>query len=140
MAIQCGLCPKHCIIEPGQSGECRIRVNMDGKLAAVTYGHPCATHLDPIEKKPLFHMLPGTSILSIATVGCNLHCKNCQNWQISQCDPENSTAYSLPPEDIPELAQQHNCQAVAYTYTEPAVYYEYALASAIKARAANLKN
>lgn len=138
--VQCGLCPKHCVIGPGESGECRIRVNLDGKLTAVTYGHPCSIHLDPIEKKPLFHMLPGTPILSIATVGCNLHCKNCQNWQISQCNPEKSTAYALPPEDIPALANEHNCRSIAYTYTEPAVYYEYALESSIKAREAGLKN
>lgn len=139
-SLQCGLCPKHCIVEPGQSGECRIRVNLDGKLTAVTYGYPCSVHLDPIEKKPLFHMLPGTSILSIATVGCNLHCKNCQNWQISQCDPENSTAGYLPPEKIPPLAKKQGCGSVAYTYTEPIVYYEYALNSSIKTHAAGLKN
>lgn len=85
-------------------------------------------------------MLPGTPILSIATVGCNLHCKNCQNWQISQCDPEKSSAYRLPPKEIPSLARGHNCRSVAYTYTEPAVYYEYVLDSAIAVREAGLRN
>lgn len=140
MMVQCGLCPKHCVIADGQSGECRIRVNRGGELAAVTYGRPCSVHLDPIEKKPLFHMLPGTPILSIATVGCNLHCKNCQNWQISQRNPEDSSAYRLPPEEIPALARRNKCRSVAYTYTEPAVYYEYARDSAIAVREAGLKN
>ncbi|HOF40727.1 MAG TPA: radical SAM protein, partial [Candidatus Hydrogenedentes bacterium] len=101
MTIQCELCPKNCLIAPGQSGECRIRVNIDGRLVAVTYGRPCAVHVDPIEKKPLFHMLPGSRILSLATVGCNLHCKNCQNWEISQENPEKLAAKELDPGDVP---------------------------------------
>jgi pyruvate formate lyase activating enzyme len=140
MNVQCELCPKNCVIAPGQSGECRIRVNLDGKLVAVTYGHPCAVHVDPVEKKPLFHFLPGTGILSIATAGCNLHCKNCQNWAISQEDPEEIAADLLPPELMPELARKHKCQSVAYTYTDPVAYYEYALDSAIAVHEAGLKN
>jgi pyruvate formate lyase activating enzyme len=140
MSVQCGLCPKHCMIAEGESGECRIRVNIDGRLRAVTYGRPCSVHVDPIEKKPLFHMLPGSTILSIATVGCNLHCKNCQNWQISQCNPESSSSYRLAPEEIPSLASTQNCRSVAYTYTEPAVYYEYALDSARAVHEAGLMN
>jgi pyruvate formate lyase activating enzyme len=140
LIVQCDLCPKRCVIEPGQSGECRIRVNLDGKLVAVTYGHPCALHADPIEKKPLFHFLPGTNSLSLATVGCNLHCKNCQNWEISQQNPEDSQAFSLPPERLPGLASQYACRSVSYTYTDPVVYYEYALDSSLRAREAGLKN
>ncbi len=140
MKVQCELCPKECLIAPGESGECRIRVNLDGKLVAVTYGHPCAVHVDPVEKKPLFHFLPGTRIFSIATVGCNLHCKNCQNWQISQEDPENVIAEPLPPERLPEAAKAYQCKSVAYTYTDPAVYYEYALDGCIKTHEAGLKN
>jgi pyruvate formate lyase activating enzyme len=140
MAIQCTLCPKTCLIKPGQSGECRIRVNIDNELIAVTYGYPCSIHIDPIEKKPLFHFLPGTGILSIATVGCNLHCKNCQNWEISQENPENIAAHNLEPNRLVELAKKLKCQSVAYTYTDPVVYYEYALDSAIQAQAANLRN
>ena len=139
-AVQCDLCPKACIIEPGQSGECRIRVNVDGRLVAVTYGHPCSAHIDPIEKKPLYHFLPGTGILSLATVGCNLHCKNCQNWEISQENPENITAKPLPPDRVPQLAKETGCLSVAYTYTEPIAYYEYTLDSCIKAHEAGLKN
>lgn len=140
MTVQCNLCPKGCIIEPGQSGECRIRVNVDGKLLAVTYGYPCAVHVDPVEKKPLFHFLPATKILSIATVGCNLHCKNCQNWEISQANPEDTPAAQLPPEDVAKLAVQHDCRSVAYTYTDPLVFYEYTLDSSRRVHEAGLRN
>ncbi|NCC50135.1 MAG: AmmeMemoRadiSam system radical SAM enzyme [Spartobacteria bacterium] len=140
MNVQCGLCPKECVIAPGESGECRIRVNIDGKLTAVTYGFPCSVHVDPVEKKPLFHFLPGTGILSLATVGCNLHCKNCQNWEISQQNPEHSTAYPLPPEELPGVALRQHCRSVAFTYTDPVVYYEYALEASQQAHAAGLKN
>ncbi len=140
MIIRCDLCPKRCMIEPGQSGECRVRVNLDGRLLAVSYGHPCTVHVDPIEKKPLFHFLPGTSSLSLATVGCNLHCKNCQNWEISQQNPEEVAASPLPPEKVPQLAVEHGCASVSYTYTDPVVYYEYASDSSIYARHAGLRN
>lgn len=140
MTLQCKLCPKECVIEPGQTGECRIRANIDDRLVATTYGHPCAVHVDPVEKKPMFHFLPGTSILSLATVGCNLHCKNCQNWEISQENPENVSASELPPEQVPSLARKQGCLSVAYTYTEPLVYYEYTLDCAMRAREAGLKN
>lgn len=138
--VQCELCPKGCVIGPGQSGDCRIRVNLDGKLCAVTYGFPASVHVDPMEKKPLFHFLPGTGILSIATVGCNLHCKNCQNWEISQRNPEEVEATPLPPEALPALARRTNCLSVAYTYTDPAAYYEYALDSCRFCREAGLRN
>jgi pyruvate formate lyase activating enzyme len=140
MILQCELCPKLCRIEPGQSGECRIRVNLDGELVAVTYGHPCSVNVDPVEKKPLFHFLPGTGILSIATVGCNLHCKNCQNWEISQANPEDNKAYSLPPEEISAVAKKHLCKSIAYTYSDPVVYYEYTLDCSIRAKEEGLKN
>jgi pyruvate formate lyase activating enzyme len=128
------------MIAPGQSGDCRIRVNVDGKLRAVTYGHPSAVHVDPVEKKPLNHFLPGTSIFSIATVGCNLHCKNCQNWEISQRNPEDASAVHLPPERVAEVARRYRCLSVAYTYTEPLAYYEYTFDSCVKVREAGLKN
>ena len=140
VTVQCELCPKNCIVKPGQSGDCRIRVNIDGKLRGVTYGFPSAVHVDPVEKKPVNHFLPGTQIFSIATVGCNMHCKNCQNWEISQCNPEDASAVHLPPEQIPAAAKQYGCRSVAYTYTDPSVYYEYAFDSCVKAREAGLKN
>ncbi len=139
-AVQCELCPKACLIGEGQRGDCRIRANLGGKLRALTYGHPVAVNLDPIEKKPLNHFLPGTRVLSLATVGCNLHCKNCQNWEISQRDPEDSTAAALAPKEVAALAQRHQCPSVAYTYTEAIAYYEYAFDCAVAVRAAGLRN
>jgi pyruvate formate lyase activating enzyme len=140
MIVQCDLCPKKCLVKPGQSGECRVRINVDGKLVAATYGRPCSAHVDPVEKKPLFHFLPGTGIFSIATVGCNLHCKNCQNWEISQENPENIKAHLLPPVALVAAARRHRCESVAYTYTDPIVYYEYTLDSCIAAKEAGLRN
>jgi len=140
--VQCELCPKLCLIQPGQSGECRVRINIDGVLRTVVYGYPCSIHIDPIEKKPLFHFLPGSSILSIATVGCNLHCKNCQNWEISQANPEdgNVPAYNCPPERLVAEANKYKCQSLAYTYTDPIVYYEYTYDSAMLAHEAGIRN
>lgn len=140
MKVQCGLCPKECVIEPGQSGECRVRINIDGVLRTVVYGYPCSIHIDPIEKKPLSHFLPASKVLSIATVGCNLHCKNCQNWEISQANPEESKAMLWPPEKLVELTKYHRCPSLAYTYTEPVIFYEYTYDTAKLAREANIRN
>ena len=140
MNVQCALCPKECLIKPGQSGECRARVNIDGVLRTVVYGFPCSIHIDPIEKKPFFHFLPGTRTLSLATVGCNLHCKNCQNWEISQANPEDSEAMFCPPEKLVELTRSYNCLSLSYTYTDPVVFYEYTYDTAKLARAAGIRN
>ena len=140
MTVQCELCPKMCLIEPGQSGECRVRINIDGVLRTVVYGFPCSLNIDPIEKKPLFHFLPGTGILSIATVGCNLHCLNCQNWEISQANPEDSRAYVCPPAKLVELCKESRCSSLAYTYTDPIIFYEYTYDTAKLARQANIRN
>jgi pyruvate formate lyase activating enzyme len=138
--VQCELCPKMCIIAPGQSGECRVRINVDGVLKTVVYGFPCSMHRDPVEKKPLFHFLPGTPILSLATVGCNLHCRNCQNWEISQANPEETRAESWSPEKLVELARYYKCPSLAYTYTDPIVYYEYTYDTARLAREKGIRN
>ncbi len=140
MSVLCELCPKACVIAPGQSGACRVRVNMNGSLRSVVYGFPCALHVDPIEKKPLYHVLPASRLLPVATVGCNLHCLNCQNWEISQANPEDSEAMACTPEELVELAQGRQCPSLAYTYTDPVVYYEYALACAARAREAGIRN
>jgi len=140
LKVQCELCPKNCLIEPGQSGECRVRINVDGVLRTVVYGYPCSIHVDPVEKKPLFHFLPGTGIFSVATVGCNLHCKNCQNWEISQANPEDSQAVLLPPSQLVDLAAKNRCLSIAYTYTDPIVYYEYTYDSAKLAHERELRN
>ena len=140
MNTQCQLCPKLCVIEPGQSGECRVRINIDGVLRTVVYNYPCSIHVDPIEKKPLFHFLPSTNILSIATVGCNLHCRNCQNWEMSQANPEDSRAIFCPPEKLIQLTGQYRCPSLAYTYTDPIIYYEYTYDTAKLAKQANIRN
>ena len=140
MKVQCELCPKGCVIAPGQSGECRVRINVDGVLRSVVYGFPCSIHTDPIEKKPFFHFLPGTQSFSLATVGCNLHCRNCQNWEISQANPEVSQAVFCPPEKLVALAKANQCPSIAYTYTDPVIYYEYTYDSAKLARQAGIYN
>lgn len=138
--VQCQLCPKRCTISPGRAGDCRVRINIDGTLRSVVYGFACAIHVDPVEKKPMFHFLPGTPILSIATVGCNLHCLNCQNWEISQTDPQDSKAAYCPPDRVVAIAKEARCPSIAYTYTEPIVYYEYTLDTSRLARQVGLRN
>lgn len=138
--VQCELCPKGCRLRENERGDCRIRVNLDGKLRGLTYGRPCSVHIDPVEKKPLFHFYPGSPVLSLATAGCNLHCKNCQNWQISQVNPEDIPSYKLGPQDIVELTQRESCSMIAYTYTEPFAFYEYVLDTSSLAQSRHLKN
>jgi pyruvate formate lyase activating enzyme len=104
------------------------------------YSRPCSVHKDPIEKKPLFHFLPGTDAFSIATAGCNLNCKFCQNWEISQVRPEQVMSYNLPPEEVVGYAQQSGCRSIAYTYSEPIVFYEYMLDCAIAGRRRGIKS
>jgi pyruvate formate lyase activating enzyme len=104
------------------------------------YGYPCSIHIDPVEKKPLFHFLPGTKIFSLATVGCNLHCRFCQNWEISQANPEDSVAEFWPPDKVVAAAKYYNCPSVAYTYTDPIIYYEYTYDIAKLAKEANIHN
>ena len=140
MDLRCDLCPRACLVPPGAAGDCRIRVNLDGKLRAVTYGYPVAAHMDPIEKKPLYHFMPGTQILSVATVGCNLHCLNCQNWEISQANPEEKNATEASPEALVASAKRVGSQSIAYTYTEPLVSYEYTLDTSRLAREQGLRN
>jgi len=138
--IQCTLCPRNCILSDGMLGFCRVRQPKDGKHYSLVYGNPTAVHVDPIEKKPLFHFLPATSAFSIATAGCNFRCKFCQNWQISQSSPEETTNYYLPPEDVVKKAIEYKCPTIAYTYTEPSVFYEYMLDTAKIAKIYGVKN
>ena len=123
--IQCDLCPKRCRVSKGKRGACRVRENRDGKYYSLVYGNPCAVHLDPIEKKPFFHVLPATTSFSLATVGCNFQCKFCQNWEISQASPEDVYSYDIPPEMIVTKAKEVGAHSVAYTYVEPTIFYEY---------------
>jgi len=136
--VDCELCPRGCHIPEGSRGYCRIRENRGGILYSVVYGHPCAVHPnDPIQKKPFFHVYPGSSAFSIATVGCNIDCKFCQNWEISQAQPEAVPSRSLTPDQLADEAKQSGSRTVAYTYTEPTVFFEYMIdcAKAVKDRA-----
>src|SRR3972149_7596501 len=113
--IQCELCPHRCRVAKGKRGICRVRENRDGKYYSLVYGNPCAVHPDPIEKKPFFHVLPGTISYSLATVGCNFQCKFCQNWEISQASPEDVYNYDVPPEFIVQKAKEVRAHSIAYT-------------------------
>jgi len=138
--VECQLCPHHCRIPEGGRGNCRVRTNIGGKLYTLAYGNPCSANVDPIEKKPFYHVLPGTGSFSIATAGCNLHCKYCQNWQISQRPPEETTNLDIPPDEVVAQALQHNCRSVAYTYSEPIIFYEYTYDTSIIAKDKGLLN
>ena len=140
MRVQCHLCPNNCIILHGRRGSCRVRENQAGTLYSLVYGLPCTVGVDPIEKKPLFHFLPGTTTYSIATPGCNLHCKWCQNWQISQKGPDEVDCFKMTPEEVVNNALKNKCKSISYTYVEPAIFYEYVLDTAKLARKAGLKN
>jgi len=138
--VQCNLCPHRCVIADGERGHCRVRENRGGRLYSVVYGNPCAVHVDPIEKKPLYHFLPTAAAFSLATAGCNLRCLYCQNWSISQVPPEQTQNTDLSPEDVVRYALESQAPVIAYTYSEPTVFYEYMLATAQLARAAGLLN
>ncbi|NMC63118.1 MAG: AmmeMemoRadiSam system radical SAM enzyme [SAR324 cluster bacterium] len=138
--VQCELCPHACILDDGTRGSCRVRVAKDGKLYTTAFGNPCAAHVDPIEKKPFYHFLPETKAFSIATAGCNLHCLNCQNWEISQSRPEDTDVIEMPPQAVVENAINSNSPSIAYTYTEPMVFYEYTYETAALAREKGIKN
>ena len=138
--LECLLCDKRCRLAPDQRGDCRVRVNLDGRLISLIYGKVCSRHVDPLEKKPMFHFLPGTTAFSIATAGCNLHCKFCQNWEISQTDPEDARNEDLPPDRLVAAAKAARCGTIAYTYSDPVIFYEYTLDSCKEARAAGLRN
>ncbi len=125
--IQCDLCPRLCQVEKGKRGYCRVRENIDGQYYSLVYGNPCAVHVDPIEKKPFFHVLPSTLSFSIATAGCNLNCKFCQNWEISQARPDDTLNYDLPPTEVVEKAKSYKCRSIASTYVEPTIFIEYML-------------
>ncbi|MCM8817368.1 MAG: AmmeMemoRadiSam system radical SAM enzyme, partial [Candidatus Omnitrophica bacterium] len=138
--VKCYLCPKNCLIPEGKYGFCRARKNIGGTLYSMGYGKPCSVAIDPMEKKPLFHYLPGSRTFSIASAGCSLRCLFCQNWQISQCSPEQTRNYNLSPQDVVRLAKEKNCPVIAYTYSEPVNFYEYMLDTAMIAKKQGVKN
>ncbi len=137
--VRCRLCPNACRLSPGERGICRARKNIGGSLVSLVYGRVSAVHVDPIEKKPFFHFLPGARALSIATAGCNMSCRFCQNWELSQSNPEDLEALRMTPDSLVRQAQQAGAKVVAYTYNEPTVQYEFVIDSAKKARAAGLR-
>ena len=139
--VQCILCPRFCIVKEGESGKCRARKNIKGILYSITYGKPCAANVDPLTKKPIYHMLPGSDSYSIGTAGCNLAFEFCQNYEISQARPEDVLSLDLPPREVVKNALSTNCKSIAYTYTEPAgTACEYVLDIAKLAKRAKLKN
>jgi pyruvate formate lyase activating enzyme len=140
--VRCGLCRFRCLIEAGRRGHCRVRENRGGVLYSLVYGRAVAEQVDPIEKKPLFHVLPGSRTYSVATVGCNFRCLHCQNYRISQPEAERveHSGTFLAPETIVERAVAAGCRSISYTYTEPTIFFEYAYETAVLARAAGLKN
>ena len=138
--VRCLLCPSRCVLKDGARGQCRARANIDGTLRTLVYGRVVAVNNDPIEKKPLNHFLPGTRAFSIATAGCNLGCVFCQNWQISQALPEKARHTRMTPEEVVAAAKKNGCDSIAYTYTEPTVFYEFMLDTARLARKEGLKN
>jgi pyruvate formate lyase activating enzyme len=138
--VKCTLCPHGCLLKNGTRGLCRVREPAGGKLYTLVYELPCAVHVDPIEKKPLYHMLPGTRSFSIATAGCNLRCKYCQNWQISQSRPEDTVNQRISCEEVVAYADKEDCRSIAYTYSEPTVFYEYMADTARLAKDRGIKN
>ncbi len=160
---QCKVCPNNCLLKPGDRSHCRNKVNQDGTLYTMAYGNPCTFHVDPVEKKPLFHFLPGSKSFSLATSGCVFRCLNCQNWEISQKKPEETkdptgpeyrlrpplppainqqefARLSLFPEDVVAVTQALGCPSISYTYSEPTAYYEYAYDTCKAARERRVKN
>jgi pyruvate formate lyase activating enzyme len=137
--VHCYLCPRHCHIGPGQSGFCYIRVNENGKLFSLGYASPAALQVDPIEKKPLNHFLPGTRIFSMGTAGCNMGCFFCQNWDISKSHHDQVHSRHVPPEEVPRLAMEHGCPSIAFTYNEPTIWGEYIIDICKAARPLGLK-
>lgn len=138
--VRCLLCPHRCVLRENDRGFCRARVARNGRLYSLAYGNPCALHLDPMEKKPLYHFLPGSPILSLATGGCNLRCPNCQNWSISQSNPEELETMELSPAQLVRRVSEQKIPALAYTYSEPIIFYEYVRDTAVLARERGIRN
>ncbi|MEA4902236.1 AmmeMemoRadiSam system radical SAM enzyme [Desulfitobacterium sp.] len=140
--IKCSVCNQNCTISEGKRGICGVRENQEGKLCALNYGMTIAEHIDPIEKKPLYHFLPGTKTYSLASVGCNFRCAWCQNWEIAQSPKPNKPIEGIPitPKEHVRQALNFGCPSISYTYSEPTIFIEYALEIMKLARENGLKN
>ena len=138
--VKCLLCAHECLIQDGERGRCRARYNLDGELKSLVYGRPITEHVDPIEKKPFYHFLPGTEAYSLATSGCPLRCKFCQNWEISQASPEDYSVTYCPADAMAKRAKERPAPTVAFTYNEPTVFTEYLTDIARAARKLGIKS
>ncbi len=138
--ILCTLCPRYCTMSEGQAGFCYIRKNIGGKLYSLGYGHPTGFGIDPIEKKPLNHFLPGTQILSFGTAGCNLGCKFCQNWSMSKAKLDDLNSLDVSPEGVVKIAKQYKTPSIAYTYNDPTIFGEYVIDISKIAREEGIKS
>jgi pyruvate formate lyase activating enzyme len=138
--IKCKLCPRECNVGDRERGYCGVRENRGGTYYSLVHSRVCAAHVDPIEKKPLFHYMPGTIAFSLATAGCNVNCKFCQNWDISQSRPEQIPADYAPPRRVVDLAKQYSCPTIAYTYSEPVVFSEFLMDVADAGHEAGLRS
>lgn len=137
--VACFLCPNECVIPEGRFGACKARKNIGGKLYSMVYGKTASVHVDPIEKKPFFHVLPGSKVFSIGTTGCNMRCVFCQNWEISQCFPSDVPTRSASPVELVDEAVASGARSIAFTYNEPVIAYEYVLDTFKLAKAKGLK-
>ena len=137
--VQCDLCPRECKLREGQRGLCYVRAQTGGEIVLTTYGRSSGFCIDPIEKKPLNHFLPGTPVLSFGTAGCNLACRFCQNWDISKAKQFDVLADQASPDAIVEAALRLGCRSIAFTYNDPTIFHEYAIDTARAARAAGVK-
>ncbi len=138
--VVCMICPNECTLKDGEVSDCHNRVARRSKLYTMAFGNPCAANIDPMEKKPLYHFLPGTSVFSIATAGCNFACLNCQNWTISQTSPDKTKNYDMPPDDVVARALAGGSGSIAYTYSEPVTFYEYVYETSRVAHEKGLRN
>jgi len=138
--IKCVLCPRECVIDDRERGYCGARENRGGKYYTLVYSRVCTAHVDPIEKKPFFHYLPSSLAFSLATAGCNVNCKMCQNWEISQVRPEQVDSRYMPPQQVATLAKSNQCASIAYTYSEPTIFFEYMVDTADAGHAAGVKS
>jgi pyruvate formate lyase activating enzyme len=138
--IKCKLCPRECTVGDRERGYCGVRENRGGTYYSLVHSRVCAAHVDPVEKKPLFHYLPGTLAFSLATAGCNVNCKFCQNWDISQMRPEEVPAEYMPPQRVAALAKQYQCPTIAYTYSEPVIFSEFLMDAADAGHEAGIRS
>ena len=138
--VRCGTCPHECVVLPGNRGRCLTKVNIAGKLYTISYANPCVVHVDPVEKKPLLHFHPGSKAFSLAVAGCNFHCLNCQNWEISQTSPDKTRNQNMSPDEVVLMASGYGCKSIAYTYSEATTFYEYMVDISAKAKKVGIKN